>query len=149
MRELGDRLLRAGILFVLIWVVLVVMNITACRQVKGSEMAPVLESGDTKFMAPVTGKEGMATGQVVHYHQNPPTGVQQETFVGRIQGLEGDTAEMPSLFSTLNGHDEKDTIKLLVPRGCVIVLAENMKMKNVDSRNYGPIRIWAIDARTR
>lgn len=149
MRELGDRLLRAGILFVLIWVVLYVMNIMACRQIKGSEMAPVIEAGGYKFMAPVSGKEGMATGQVVHFHQEPPTGVQQETFVGRIEALEGSTQDMPSLISILNGHDKNDRIKLLVPRGCVIVLAENQKMDKVDSRFFGPIRLWAIDARSR
>lgn len=149
MREFADRLLRAGILFVLIWVVLGVSTMVSCRQVRGSEMSPVLDPGGWEFMAPVSGEDGLSAGQVVHFHQDPLGGVQQETFTSRIEAKEGESIEISSALSTILGHDPKDTVKLIVPRDCVVLLAENKGQRNVDSRNFGPIRVWAIDARTR
>lgn len=149
MRELLDRGLRALMLFVIAWVILGVMNMVACRQVEGGEMGSAVEAGSWKFMAPVYKLEHVEMDSVVHYGYEGSMST-RDSFVGRVKEGPGKMAELPSYLSTINGSsNEKETLTILIPRDCFLILADITKINDTDSRRFGPIRFWAIDGKVR
>ena len=149
MRELMDRGLRALILFVIAWVILGVMNMFACRQVEGGEMGSAVEAGSWKFMAPVSKLEDVEIDSIVHFGYEGRMST-RDSFVDRVKEGPGEMAEFSSYLSTIRGSsDEKETLTILIPRDCFLILADITKINDTDSRRLGPIRFWAIDGKVR
>lgn len=143
MKELADRLWRAMALFVVVWALLIFINNVGCNQIVGAEMSPVVSQGSWMPMRPVHNVDdlGDANGKVVSY-----------TYAGkimasRIKGIPGTVVKLPSVFSTIDGNDPKETVEVIVPRGCFLMLAENPVVPDCDSRKFGPVGAWTIKGR--
>lgn len=143
MKELIDRLWRAMALFVMAWGILYGINNVGCSSIGGAEMSPVVSQGGWLTIKPLHNIDDLkaAKEKVVSF------GYAGKTFASRIKGIPGEVIQIPSVMSTIDGNDPKDTVEILVPRGCFLLMAENPAIPDCDSRKFGPVGAWAIKGR--
>jgi hypothetical protein len=147
-KELIDRTWKAFVGFIIIWAILWGVTNYGLKKGTGGEMSPAVNNEDHVIMKLGSGKEGLEEGQIVRYsYYGEVAPRHRKEFMSRIKGLPGQEVPVPSSLISSPGNDPKETVTILVPRGCVLLIADDAGVGDCDSSRFGPIGVWAIDAR--
>jgi signal peptidase I len=158
MGELVTRWVKILLGFLMLWVGVYAWNNVGCSKLIGSEMEPTHKRDAFKLTSPKKFRpEDLAVGDIVFYEFTMKGRNIQEGFAGRVMALPGsrvrieggdvfvDDKKADATFVEANSRSGESREEILVPRGCVYILADNRReYVEYDSRGIGPIGSWAI-----
>jgi signal peptidase I len=155
--------------FVIGWLLLYVWTSFGYKQVEGNEMLPTLRKDAFKFVSiPDRKTSAFSRGDMVAFIQDGVVKRRRTFFAGRVIAHPGDRVRVEN--GTIFVNDErltesyikasargsKNLPEIMVPRGCLYIAYDNRQITfqslggvgiHVDSRELGPIGVWAIIGR--